>query len=242
MGVLLYICCIFKLLTILFIDVYYIHFLLIGKCFFILFFNMLCASLNFFVSLLVSLRFCVRRTLFVSLWTKGTPLLVFFFWILWNILEKLFCRILMNGFCQILNSDTTERWYYFLHLHTNHKRRFHYPANLFKCNSRNTRKKYEISSKLTIKTFFIVFLLLARLLSLYHAIVSSVDLDIQIWIFKSLACTQLIFTSSNSTIETLEPKCEICLKLTIKTPERRHWRQRTTSSLFIVFLLLILNK
>ena len=92
----------------------------------------------------------------------------------------------MNGFCQILNSDTTERWYYFLHLHTNHKRRFHYPANLFKYNSRNTRKKYEISSKLTIKTFFIVFLLLARFLSLYHAIVPSVDLDIQIWIFKSL--------------------------------------------------------
>ena len=82
MGVLLYICCIFKLLTILFIDVYYIHFLLIGKCFFILFFNMLCASLNFFVSLLVSLRFCVRRTLFdykcVSVNKRDSVACVFF--------------------------------------------------------------------------------------------------------------------------------------------------------------------
>ena len=92
MGVLLYIYCIFKLLTILFIDVYYIHFLLIGKCFFILFFNMLCASLNFFVSLLVSLRFCVRRTLFdykcVSV-NKRDSVACVFFWILWNTYEWL---------------------------------------------------------------------------------------------------------------------------------------------------------
>ena len=33
--------------------------------------------------------------------------------------------------------------------------------------------------------------------------------------------TQLTFTCSNSTIETLERKCEISSKLTIKTSERR---------------------
>ena len=34
--------------------------------------------------------------------------------------------------------------------------------------------------------------------------------------------SQLTFTCSSSTIETLERKCEICPKLTIKTSERRH--------------------
>ena len=34
--------------------------------------------------------------------------------------------------------------------------------------------------------------------------------------------TQLTSTRSKSTIETLEKRCEIFSKLTIKTPERRH--------------------
>ena len=32
-------------------------------------------------------------------------------------------------------------------------------------------------------------------------------------------------TCSKLTIETLEQGCEICSKLTIKTPKRRHWRR-----------------
>ena len=36
---------------------------------------------------------------------------------------------------------------------------------------------------------------------------------------------QLTFTCSKSTIETLK-KCEICSKLTIKTPERRQWNKK----------------
>ena len=45
-------------------------------------------------------------------------------------------------------------------------------------------------------------------------------------------------------------KCEICSKLTIKTPEWRHWRRsiifivnfERISHLFVLFLLLTLNK
>ena len=32
-------------------------------------------------------------------------------------------------------------------------------------------------------------------------------------------------TCSKLTIETLEQSCEICSKLTIKTPKRHHWRR-----------------
>ena len=35
-----------------------------------------------------------------------------------------------------------------------------------------------------------------------------------------LAVTELALTCSKSTIETLEKKCQICLKLTINTPEQ----------------------
>ena len=45
------------------------------------------------------------------------------------------------------------------------------------------------------------------------------------------AKTQLTFTCSKLTIETLKKGCEIWLKLTIKTPERRQWRR---SGVFIV--------
>ena len=37
--------------------------------------------------------------------------------------------------------------------------------------------------------------------------------------------TQLALTSSKLTINTLEQICEICSKLTIKTPKRRQWRR-----------------
>ena len=37
--------------------------------------------------------------------------------------------------------------------------------------------------------------------------------------------TQLTFNCSNSTIRSLENRSEICLKLTIKTPEWRQWRR-----------------
>ena len=36
---------------------------------------------------------------------------------------------------------------------------------------------------------------------------------------------QPAFTCSTLTIETLEQRCEICSKLTIKIPERRQWRR-----------------
>ena len=49
--------------------------------------------------------------------------------------------------------------------------------------------------------------------------------------------TQLTFTFSKSTIEALEKRCEICLKSTIKTSERRQtsWRRL---DVVLVFLLL----
>ena len=37
--------------------------------------------------------------------------------------------------------------------------------------------------------------------------------------------TQSEITSSKLTIETLEQRCEICSKLTTKTPKRRHCRR-----------------
>ena len=37
--------------------------------------------------------------------------------------------------------------------------------------------------------------------------------------------TQLTFTCSKLTLETLEQRCEICSKLTIKPPKRRQWRR-----------------
>ena len=43
--------------------------------------------------------------------------------------------------------------------------------------------------------------------------------------------TQLTFTCSKLTMETLQQRYEICSKLTIKSPKRRHWRR---SGIFIV--------
>ena len=62
--------------------------------------------------------------------------------------------------------------------------------------------------------------------------------------------TQLVFTCSNLTAKTLRLEiCEICSKLTIKTPERGQWRRsgvflvsfEHVLHLVIVFLLLTLN-
>ena len=36
--------------------------------------------------------------------------------------------------------------------------------------------------------------------------------------------TQPAITYSKLTVETLEERCKICSKLTIKTPKRHHWR------------------
>ena len=56
----------------------------------------------------------------------------------------------------------------------------------------------------------------------------------------------LTFTCSNSTIETVEKRCEICSKLTLKTPERRRGvfigNFEHISPFFLVCLLLALNK
>ena len=56
-----------------------------------------------------------------------------------------------------------------------------------------------------------------------------------------------LFTVNNRNFKTM---CEICSKLTIKTPERRHWRCSGTfiinfnhiSHIVLVFLLLTVNK
>ena len=61
--------------------------------------------------------------------------------------------------------------------------------------------------------------------------------------------TQLTFTCSKHSRNT-KKRCGICLKLTIKIPERRHWRRYSAfivdlehlSQLSLVFLLLDLNK
>ena len=37
--------------------------------------------------------------------------------------------------------------------------------------------------------------------------------------------SQPAFSYSNLTIETLEPRCKMCSKLTIKPPKRRQWRR-----------------
>ena len=61
--------------------------------------------------------------------------------------------------------------------------------------------------------------------------------------------TQLAFTCSKLTMETLQQRYEICSKLTIKSPKRRHWRRSgillLTLNIFhtlfyVVFLLLTL--
>ena len=63
--------------------------------------------------------------------------------------------------------------------------------------------------------------------SLTNLFTDQADLQFQSTNLES----QSAFTWSKLTIETLENGCEVCSKLTIKTPERRHWHR---SSVFIV--------
>ena len=51
---------------------------------------------------------------------------------------------------------------------------------------------------------------------------------------NTAARTQLAFTCSKLTIETVEQRCEICSKLTIKLPKRRQWRHWRRFGSFIV--------
>ena len=76
------------------------------------------------------------------------------------------------------------------------------PSNiyLFKFNNRNTRKRCEICSKLTIKT-----------------------LERRLYVGP---CQTLVFTCSKWTKENTRKRCEIFSKLTIRTPERHHWSHR----------------
>ena len=76
-----------------------------------------------------------------------------------------------------------------------------YPAGIYllKVNNKNTRTRFEICSKLTMKTP-----------------------ERRHW--QLTIGFQPVYTCSKLTIETLEKRCEISLKLTIKTPERRYWR------------------
>ena len=62
--------------------------------------------------------------------------------------------------------------------------------------------------------------------------------------------SQLTFTCSNSTIETLGKRCKICSKFTVKTLERRCWCRSSVfvvnfehiSHLFLAFLSMTLSK
>ena len=49
--------------------------------------------------------------------------------------------------------------------------------------------------------------------------------------------TQPAFTCSKLTTEALEQRCEICSKLTIKTPKRRYWRRFGVLRRFGVFIV-----
>ena len=46
-----------------------------------------------------------------------------------------------------------------------------------------------------------------------------------LFFLQNLKLIQPAFTCSKLTIETLEQRCEICSKLTIKLPKRRQWRR-----------------
>ena len=49
--------------------------------------------------------------------------------------------------------------------------------------------------------------------------VTEIKLNISEWV------SQLAFTCSNLTLETLEQRCKICSKLAIRPPKRRQWRR-----------------
>ena len=80
------------------------------------------------------------------------------------------------------------------------------------------------------------------MLQVSNAVVSAIDAGHR-------SSSQQTFTSSKSTIETLEKRCEICSKSTVKTLERRQGRHsgvfivnfELILQLFLVFLLLNLS-
>ena len=65
--------------------------------------------------------------------------------------------------------------------------------------------------------------------NIMHETVKEWQIDeIQLTHFKPIPTDIYMFKLNNKNNRTI---CEICLKLTIKTPERRHWRR---SAVFIV--------
>ena len=104
------------------------------------------------------------------------------------------------------------------------------------CN-RNTRKRCETCSKLTINT--------------PCSSVSVVDSElVNVWLDLA-ADSRAEEPAGNKKVNNrnTRTRCEICSKLTIKKPERRHWRRsdvfivnfKHISQFVLVFLLLTLN-
>ena len=128
--------------------------------------------------------------------------------------------------------------------------------NLFKVNNRNTRKlkHYEICLKLMTEhiscifhsTFFVDFAQVNVYCYGFH------NFKLKFSSMKNMGSkqeSQLTFTRSKYDRNTRK-SCEVCLKLTIETPERRQWRGFGVFiinfghiwHLFLVFLPLTLNK
>ena len=87
----------------------------------------------------------------------------------------------------------------------------------------------------SITLFFIVNFVYSLLLTdfAYYFVVSIVDSEQVNAGWVNSYQSQKMFTCSKSTIGTLEKTCKIRLKLTVKTPERRHWRR--TGVIFVNF-------
>ena len=108
------------------------------------------------------------------------------------------------------------------------------PATLRGINFKRSTLSQIRRSKLTQVIFEWIVLLVATFLPRIHIT------------WTCLVISQLAFTCSKLTMET---RCEICSKLTIKTPERRHWcccgalivNVDHFSHLVLLFLLLTLN-
>ena len=67
---------------------------------------------------------------------------------------------------------------------------------------------------------------------------------VHVIVIPFLHCSQPAFTCLKLTTETFEQKCEICSKLKIKLPKRRHWPLLTLNifhTFVLVFVLLTLN-
>ena len=103
-------------------------------------------------------------------------------------------------------------------------------------------------TKVTFKTGFSSILKV----NFGHVFVNSLDkyLFIDIFIDLALISSQLTVACWKAAIETLKKRCEICSKVTRKTPEWRQWRRSDVFNvnfehvlhLFLIFLLLIFDK